>query len=74
MTGQKYRDNIIWDFVVPHFNNHRLATRPIFMDDNARPHRARIVTDYLRQEKIETIPWPAMSSDMNPIKHLWGNI
>ena len=37
MTGQKYRDNIIRDIVVPHFDNYRLATRPLFMDDNARP-------------------------------------
>jgi hypothetical protein len=37
MTGQKYRDNIIRDIVVPHFDNHRLSTRPLFMDDNARP-------------------------------------
>jgi hypothetical protein len=26
--------------VVPHFDNHPLATRPVYMDDNARPHRS----------------------------------
>jgi hypothetical protein len=29
--------------VVPHFDNHALTDTPMFMDDNARPHRARIV-------------------------------
>ena len=47
--------------VVPHFDNHALADRPMFMDDNARPHRAQIVQHFLQQEAVQTIPWPAMS-------------
>ena len=34
-------------------------------------HITRIVQDYLQQEAIELLPWSAMSTDMNPIKHLW---
>jgi transposase len=41
----------------------------MFMDDNARPHRARILQQFLQQEAVQTIPWPAMSPDMNPIEH-----
>jgi transposase len=44
------------------------------MDDNARPHRVRIVNQYKQQEAIDTIPWPAMSPDMNPIEHVWDYI
>ena len=39
------------------------------MGDNARPHRAQIVQHLLQQEAVQTIPWPAMSPDMNPIEH-----
>jgi hypothetical protein len=46
LTGQKYRDNVLAPRVVSHFDNHALADRPMFMDDNARPHRARIVQHF----------------------------
>jgi transposase len=57
--------NILEASVVSHFDNHPLNTRPVFMDDNARPHRARVVTDYLRDESITTLPWPTRSPDLN---------
>ena len=44
------------------------------MDDNARPHRARIIQHFLQQEAVQTIAWPAMSPDMNPIEHVWDFI
>ena len=31
------------------------AAFPIFQDDNARPHRVRIVTDSLEQEGIKNL-------------------
>jgi transposase len=74
LTGQKYRDNVLAPRVVPYFDNHALADRPMFMDDNARPHRARIVQHFLQQEAVQTIPLPAMSPDMNPIEHVWDFI
>jgi transposase len=46
LTCQKYRDNVFAPRVVPHFDNHALADRSMFMDDNARPHRARIVQHF----------------------------
>ena len=74
LTGQKYRDNVLAPRVVPLFDNHALADRPIFMDDNSRPHRARIVQYFLQQEAVQTIPWPAMSPDMIPIEYVWDFI
>jgi transposase len=48
-----------------------LATRPVYMDDNARPHRSRAVTAYLQSEAVTSVPWPAMSQDLNAIEHIW---
>ena len=39
LTGEKYRDNILRPVVIPHFDNHPLRMKPVYMDDNARPQQ-----------------------------------
>ena len=67
LTGDQYIRDVLQPVVVPHFDNHPLATRPVYMDDNARPHRSRAVTAYLQSEAVTSVPWSAMSLDLNPI-------
>ena len=39
-----------------------------------RPHVARVVTDFLTQQNINVLPWPAVSPDLSPIEHAWDEM
>jgi transposase len=71
LTGDQYIRDVLQPVVVPHFDNHPLAIRPVYMDDNARPRRTRAVTAYLQSKAVIYVPWPAMSSDLNHIENIW---
>ena len=70
MTGVRYRDEILDVYVRPHAS--AIGPQFILMDDNARPHRARVVEDYLQQETIVRVDWSSRSPDLNPIEHVWN--
>ena len=71
LNDDQYIRDVLQSVVVSHFDNHPLATRSVYMDDNARPHRARAVTANLQSEAVTSVPWPALSPDLNPIEHIW---
>jgi len=69
LTGLRYRDEILDPIVRPYAGAY--GQDFTLMDDNALPHRARVVNQYLDQEGIERMEWPARSPDLNPIEHAW---
>ena len=46
----------------------------MFQDDNAPAHRARTITNYLEQQGMEHLEWPAVSPSMNPIENVWAEM
>ncbi|GFU58032.1 transposable element Tcb2 transposase [Trichonephila clavipes] len=62
VTGLRYRDEILDPYVRPYAA--AIGNDFILMDDNARPHRARIVEEYLEDHGLERMEWPARSPDL----------
>ena len=69
LTGLRYQDEILGPLVLLALNN--IGPGAVLQDDNARPHRARVVRDFLHQNNVVSMQWPALSPDMAPIEHLW---
>jgi hypothetical protein len=42
------------------------------MQDNARPHKAKVVKDYYDENEVEVLDWPPQSPDLNPIEQVWA--
>ncbi|XDV17633.1 hypothetical protein PO909_023465, partial [Leuciscus waleckii] len=64
---QRHCIEILRPIVVPFIHDHHL----MLQHDNARPHVARICTQFLEAENIPVLAWPAYSLDMSPIEHVW---
>ena len=45
----------------------------IFMQDNASIHKTSVVIDHLNK-RVDTLPWPALSPDLNPIENVWSQM
>ncbi|KAK7106404.1 hypothetical protein V1264_017665 [Littorina saxatilis] len=72
LTGQRYRDETVAPSVLPAL--HQIGVQAVFQDDNATPHRARLVNNFIQQAGVTRMNWPACSPDFNPIEHQWDGL
>ncbi|GBM10760.1 hypothetical protein AVEN_142-1 [Araneus ventricosus] len=44
----------------------------IFKQDNASCHTSKPTNNDLKKKKVNILPWPSGSLDLNPMKNVWG--
>ncbi len=69
LNAVRYVDEILRPVLLPFLAAHADVTT--FQQDNARPHAARVTRQFLQDNNIAVMPWPAYSPDLSPIEHLW---
>ncbi|XP_053373943.1 uncharacterized protein LOC128546707 [Mercenaria mercenaria] len=72
LNAQRYINTVLQPVLVPFVQQH---PRTLFMQDNARPHVARVSLNFLQQNGVQLLAnWSSMSADLNPIEHLWDHL
>ena len=71
LNAQRYV-NLLNNNLLPFMQN--FGPGLTFQHDNTRPHTALVTANFLAQNNVNVLPWPALSPDMNPIKHIWDEL
>ena len=73
ITAESYREHILPHVVEQMRTFVEQAGRCLyFMQDNAPSHKAASNIEYLQNNGIQPIFWPAFSPDLNPIEAVWS--